>query len=71
MKISKIFEELKDVVLGKKNSSKKRKKLDNEITQKISKTKRDINEAKTKEEREKLKAKLEILKRLARLTLEE
>ncbi len=71
MKISKIFEELKDVVFGKKNSKKKRKKLDNEIAQKISKTKRDINEAKTKEEREKLKAKLAILKRLSRLTLEE
>ncbi len=71
MKISKIFEELKDVVLGKKNSDKKMAKLDSEIARKISKTKRDINEAKTKEEVEKLKSKLAILERLNRLTSKE
>ncbi|MDD2698689.1 MAG: hypothetical protein PHF17_07820 [Arcobacteraceae bacterium] len=71
MKISKIFEELKDVVLGKKNSDKKRAKLDSEILHKISKTKMDINEAKTEEEVKKLKDKLEILKRLNKLTSQE
>ena len=71
MKINKIFEELKDVILGKKNSQKKMEKLDTEITRKISKTKMDINEAKTEDEVKKLKAKLEILQRLNRLTSKE
>ncbi len=68
MKISKIYEELKDVIFNKKNSDKKKAKLDNEILNKISKTKRDINEAKSEDEIKKLKAKLLILQRLNKLT---
>lgn len=71
MKINKIFEELKSIVLGKNESEKKMAKLDNEITRKISKTKQEINEAKSKEEIEKLKSKLVILERLNRLTSKE
>lgn len=71
MKINKIFEELKSIVLGKNESEKKMAKLDSEITRKISKTKQEINEAKSKEEIEKLKSKLVILERLNRLTSKE
>jgi hypothetical protein len=68
MKISKIYEELKEIVLGKNKSDKKKEKLDNEITHKISKTKMKINEAKNDEEVKKLKAKLVILEKLNRLS---
>lgn len=68
MKISKIYEELKDVIFNKKNSEKKKAKLDSEILHKISKVKKDINEAKTEEEVEKLNAKLLVLQRLNKLT---
>lgn len=71
MKISKIYEELKDVVMGKKNSEKKKAKLDTEIMDKISKVKKKLNETTNKEEAEKLRAKLVILERLNKLTSDE
>ncbi len=71
MKISKIYEELKDVVMGKKNSEKKKAKLDTEIMDKISKVTKKLNETTNKEEAEKLRAKLVILERLNKLTSDE
>lgn len=71
MKISKIYEELKDVVMGKKNGEKKKAKLDTEITDKISKVTKKLNETTNKEEAEKLRAKLVILERLNKLTSDE
>ncbi|MDX9743012.1 MAG: hypothetical protein RBT59_04280 [Arcobacteraceae bacterium] len=68
MKISKIYEELKDVVLNKKNGEKKKAELESEITKKISKTKKELKEAKSEKEIEDLKAKLAILERLNKLT---
>lgn len=68
MKISKIYEELKDVVFNKKNSAKKKAELESEIAKKISKTKKEINEAKSQKEIAELKAKLVILERLNKLT---
>jgi hypothetical protein len=68
MKISKIYEELKDVVLNKKSGEKKKAELESEIAKKISKTKKELNEAKSEKEIENLKAKLAILERLNKLT---
>jgi hypothetical protein len=68
MKISKIYEELKDVVLNKKNGEKKKAELESEIAKKISKTKQELSEAKSEKEIENLKGKLAILERLNKLT---
>ena len=54
MKISKIYEELKDVVMGKKNSEKKKAKLDTEIMDKISKVKKNLMKLQTKKKRRNL-----------------
>jgi len=68
MKISKIYEELKDVVLNKKSGEKKKAELESEIAKKISKTKQELSEAKSEKEIENLKGKLAILERLNKLT---